>query len=73
MCRACGCGTGSVVRWAVSQKTPTSRNPAASSGPASGNQAVESPIEMIGPKMKHTSSTIDSHAYAVCSCWAEPR
>lgn len=73
VCWDLGCGMGSVARWAVSQKTPTSRNAAAISGPASGNQAVESPIEMIGPKMKQTSSTIDSQEYAVCSSRLEPR
>ncbi|CAM5270481.1 hypothetical protein SSPIM334S_05578 [Streptomyces spiroverticillatus] len=46
---------------------PTARNTPASSGPASGNHAVESPMEMIGPKMKHTSSMTDSNEYAVCS------
>ncbi len=30
-------------------------------------------MEMIGPKMKHTSSTIDSHEYAVCRSRPEPR
>ncbi|GAA3215561.1 hypothetical protein GCM10020256_17220 [Streptomyces thermocoprophilus] len=55
-------------RCAVSQNTPAARKQAASSGPASGNQAVDSPMEMIGPKMKHTSSTTDSNEYAVCSC-----
>lgn len=57
-----------MARWAVSQKTPAARKQAASSGPASGNHAVDSPMEMIGPKMKHTSSTTDSKEYAVCSC-----
>lgn len=57
-----------MARWAVSQKTPIARKPAASSGPASGNQAVDRPMEMIGPKMKHTSSITDSKEYAVCSC-----
>ena len=68
-----GCGTGSVARCEVSQKTPITKNAAASSGPASGNQAVESPMETIGPTMKHTSSAIDSHEYAVCNSRGEPR
>ena len=68
-----GCGAGSVARCAVSQKTPAARKTAASSGPASGNQAVDSPMEMIGPKMKQISSTTDSKEYAVCSSRGEPR
>jgi hypothetical protein len=62
-----GCGGGSVARWDVSQKTPTARKQPASSGPATGNQTVDRPMEMIGPKMKQTSSMTDSKAYAVCS------
>ncbi|CAM5717967.1 hypothetical protein SGLAM104S_06492 [Streptomyces glaucescens] len=57
-----------MARCAVSQKTPTARKQPASSGPASGNQVVDRPMEMIGPKMKQTSSTTDSNEYAVCSC-----
>lgn len=63
----------SVARWDVSQKTPVTRNTPATRGPASGNQAVDRPIETMGPKMKHTSSTIDSQEYAVCSWRPEPR
>ncbi|BFO15996.1 hypothetical protein SHKM778_23840 [Streptomyces sp. KM77-8] len=56
-----------MARCEVSQKTPAARKQAASSGPASGNQAVDSPMEMIGPKMKHISSTTDSNEYAMWS------
>lgn len=66
------CGTGSVARWEVSQKTPTARKQAASSGPASGNHTVDRPMERIGPKMKQISSTTDSNEYAVCNFGVPP-
>ncbi len=62
-----------MARCAVSSVTPAARKTAASSGPASANHTVHSPIDRIGPTMKTISSTTASSEYAVCSSSGEPR